>query len=67
MMQAGKTMGLVTTDATLIFQILNTLILLLIVIGIPIIIVVIVRALKRKNKAVESMNEKLDQIIKKLD
>jgi hypothetical protein len=67
MMQAGKTMGLVTTDATLIFQILNTLILLLIVIGIPIIIVLIIRALKRKNKAVESMNDKLDQIIKKLD
>ena len=60
-------MGLVTTDATLIFQILNTLILLLIVIGIPIIIVVIIRALKRKNKAVEAMNEKLDQIIRKLD
>ena len=67
MMQAGKTMGLVTTDATLIFQILNTLILLLIVIGIPMIIVLIIRALKRKNKAVESMNDKLDQIIKKLD
>lgn len=50
MMQAGKTMGLVTTDATLIFQILNTLILLLIVIGIPIIIVVIIRALKEKTR-----------------
>jgi hypothetical protein len=67
MMQVGTTIGLETLDATLIFQILNTLFLILIVLGVPIIIILIIRALKRKNTHMESIHDKLDLILDKLD
>jgi hypothetical protein len=65
--QQGKTIGLVTKDVTLWFQIINTLVLLAIVIGIPLILIKILKASRIKDRKIEELNMKIDSMMNELD
>lgn len=53
--------NLISLDATLIFQIINTLLLLVIVIGLPVLVVWLIRNRRRQNERLKVMEAKLDQ------
>ena len=63
----NSTKGVLTLDHTLLFQLLNTLIILFIFIGIPIIIYRMLKKNSVKRKEIDILNEKIDMINDKLD
>jgi len=55
--------GMISFDATLLFQIVNTLLLLLVIIGIPVLIIRFVKMSKTKHENLKEINQKLDWLI----
>lgn len=66
-LEKGKTIGLVTFDVTLIFQVINTLIMLLFFIGVPYLIFRMFKSSQRKTKEIELLNNKIDALAEKLE
>ncbi|MBN2794652.1 MAG: DUF4083 family protein [Clostridia bacterium] len=59
-------MGFIVFDTTLVFQMINSLLLLAIIIGIPIIIIKMMRNSKSRNEEMKRLNEKMDTVIEAL-
>lgn len=56
--------GLISFDATLLFQIINILILVFLIVGIPVIIFKVIKIIRTRNKHLKDINQKLDLLIK---
>ena len=64
---AAVQMGLVTLDSTLVFQIINTLFLLLIIIGVPVLVIKFIKSNRKKAAHIESIDKKLDLLLSEIE
>ncbi|MCH4890106.1 DUF4083 domain-containing protein [Acidaminobacter sp. JC074] len=67
MYESGAITGLVSFDATLIFQIINTIVILAIFIGVPYVLFKYIRKTNGNNRKIDQVNKKVDLILEKLD
>ena len=61
----SKTIGLVTNDSTLVFQLINTVLLLFIVIGIPILIYKLIKSSHRNKMEIEKLRHQVSTLIER--
>ena len=59
--------GLVSFDITLVFQLLNTVLILIIFIGVPVILLKYIKRAKRNGQKIDNVNNKVDYILDKID
>ena len=66
-MSNGTVQGLVSLDATLIFQLINTIIILAIFIGVPYVLFKYIRKTRGNSKKIDEVNKKVDLVLEKLE
>ena len=59
--------GFVSFDITLVFQLLNTVLILIIFIGVPVILFKYIKRAKRNGQKIDDVNNKVDYILDKID
>ncbi len=59
--------GLISFDITLVFQLLNTVLILFIFIGVPVILFKYIKRAKMNGQKIDDVNNKMDYIMDKFD